>query len=215
MSAAILVYASAPASATVLCSKQVTPCGGNVYLAKFQVNASLPTMNTAVLETGLANVTCLQWGFGILTTTSGGSGMSVAGRVNQVTVAECTIPDGSGGTENCNVTVANAGGTEPEWWLANFEKGSKGNGQLSISASSLGPFGLSVLCNAGGSKINCLFTNGMTSAVTGGVAPGSPATITGAEKLKPVMGAKCPGAEATWRFKLEVWKPAAFYLEAE
>lgn len=216
VSAAILVYASAPASATVLCSKQVTPCGGNVYLSKFQIKTWVPPMTTAILETGLGKVTCLEYGLYIRTTSDGGPGMtSVAARVNGFTANQCTIPDGKGGSESCKVLPEHYGASELEWWLATFEKGSKGNGQLSISSSSLGVFGLSVLCNTFGNTINCTFTNPTTSSVTGGVYPGAPATITGAESLKPVAGPKCPGANATWRFTLLVWEPTDFYLEAE
>jgi len=215
VSVGILVYAPAPASATVLCSKQVTPCGASIYPAETQINTWMPTMTTAVLENTLANVTCLQWGIAIKTTNAGGKGVSVAGRVNGVTVAECTIPDGKGGTESCKVTPANFGATEPEWWVATFEKGLNGNGQLTITPSSLGAFGLSVVCNAFGGTISCVFTNGPTFPVTGGVYPGSPAKIAGPVKLKPVAGPKCPGTEATWKFNWEVWNPANFYLEAE
>jgi len=211
VSAAILAYAPAPASATVLCSKQVTPCGAaNTYPAGTQVNTWMPTMTTAVLETTLANVTCLKWGIGIKTTSAGGLGISVAGRVNGVTVAECTIPN----NQTCNVKAANFGATEPEWWGATFEKGSKGNGELTIGPSSLGAFGLSVACNERGETISCVFTNGSTFPVTGGVYPGSPAKIAGGVKLKPVSGSKCPGTEATWKFNWEVWEPPNFYLEA-
>ncbi|MFL5897076.1 MAG: hypothetical protein ACJ76D_01215 [Solirubrobacterales bacterium] len=208
-------FAPASASATVLCSKQVTPCGANVYAAETQVKAALPAMTTTVIETELVTVTCLTSRIGIKTSAVGGKGLSVPGRVNEFALEQCTVPDGLGGTESCAVKPVNYGAAELEQWTAFFEQGNNGNGKFGISTSNLGNFGFSVLCNQKVEKINCTFLNGTSSTVTGG--PGTPAaTITGPQKMKPVAGGKkCPAAEATWKFTWAVSVPAAFYLEAE
>lgn len=206
-------------SATVLCEKQVTPCGaGNTYAPGTLIEAALPPLTHTVIETGFGVVGCLENKVGMTTKAWGGSGaITVPARFFEFVIAQCTIPNGSGGTEACTVAPANYGEGEMEKWLGFFSNGKNGNGIFGISTSSRGAFGFSVTCGTFAKvRISCEFTNATNSTVTGGPIPGVPAaTIMGAEKLKPVLGNLCPPGEATWKFIWAVSKPANFFLEAE
>lgn len=207
------VFALTQASATVLCEEQKTACP-KIYLVGTQINAALKTMTTSVIETEIAKVTCLENKIGMKTSTKGGPGLSVSARVSEFSFAQCTVPDGLGGTEKCTVSPVNyEPKKEEKQWIALFTNGENGNGKFSITTSELGEFGFSVLCNEKVERINCTFTNITTSTVTGGSGN---ATIVGAEKMAPVAGGKkCPKAEATWKFTWTVSKPAEFFLEKE
>jgi hypothetical protein len=209
--------APAQASATVLCTKQVTPCGGaNVLPTGTQIKAALPALTTTVIENELVNVTCLENKIRMKTTTAGGGGFSVLGKIPELVFAQCTVPNGMGGSENCTVNPVHLGTKLPEEeYGANFQSGKNGNGLVSIAGGTLGAFGYSVVCNEKVEKINCTLTNSIIPAVTGGPGGGTPATISGAEKMNPVAGKKCPKAEATWKFTWAVSEPAAFFMEAE
>ncbi|HEU4737443.1 MAG TPA: hypothetical protein VFS54_00010 [Solirubrobacterales bacterium] len=204
---------AARASATVLCGELNSTCG-SIYPAGTLVKAELATMTTAVIETEIAKVTCLENKIGMKTTAAGGaSPITVPARVSEFSFAQCTVPAGMGETESCTVKPVNLGATQLEQWQGFYEKANLGNGVFGMSSSSLGKFGFSVLCNQKVESINCTFTNGTSSAVTGGGFK-TPATFTGAEKMQPQAGGKkCPAAEATYRFTWAVSAPAILFLE--
>lgn len=214
--ASICMLTAGQASATVLCAENKSPCGF-VFTKGTTVKAALPTMTTTVIETEIAKVTCLENKIGMSTTANGGkSPITVPARVYEFSLAECTVPDGMGGTESCTVKPVNHGANEEEQWLAIYEKGIAGNGTFGIGASSLGTFGFSILCNQKVEKINCTFTNATSSTFTGGGGTGKPpATFTGAEKMNPAAGTKCPKAEATWKFTWAVSSPEPLFMEPE
>jgi hypothetical protein len=210
----ICTFAPASASATVLCAEQNSTCG-IIYGKGTQVKAALPTMTTTVIETEIAKVTCLENQIGMKTVAVGGpSPATVPARIFEFFFAQCTVPDGMGGTESCTVKPFNLGATEPEQWLGIYEKGNLGNGLFAIGASSLGTPGFSVLCNQKVESINCTFTNATSSTFTGGGFGKTPASFTGAEKMKVVAGGtKCPKTDATWKFTWAVSAPVPLFME--
>jgi len=206
----------AQASATVLCSVQNTPCGaGNVYPAGRVVEASVPKLSSTEIVTESVTVTCLENRVGVTITSAGGKGASVVGRVSTFVFNQCTVPDGKGGTESCTVKPVNMGAGEAEQYLSTFT-GSKGNGTLSIGASSLGKPGYTVSCAAPAEQVNCTFEGAPNLTFTGGPVLGVPGTIAGPASMTPKAGGKkCPTMAATWKFKWEITSPTPLFLEAE
>ena len=211
---AFTCIAAGSASATVLCSKQVNPCGASTIGLGVKIKAALPALTVTVIENEFGNVTCLENQIGMKITGEGGEGISTTVKVTEFFFAQCTRPIGGGMTENCAVTKVNYGATEPEWWSAAFqaEKAPNGNGIFGISGSTLGSFGFYVVC---GTNIDCTLTIPTGSKVTGGPGGLVPPTITGVEVMKNMAGKKCPPNPPTWRFTWAVSEPAALFVEGK
>jgi hypothetical protein len=196
------VAGAGTASATELCTTNVSPCpAGEHYGAGTVIEGS---STNATLTSSLGNVVCTSSAIKGATTTTGGAKLSVEGKIESLTFSGCTLTTPFGGTKhNCNVTAINTP------YKAVVTKTTQPNGTLTVSSGGSGDPGAKVDCGA--SVLRCQFTS---PSIALDVTGGSPAIVHAKEEpLNRTVyeGGLCPST-STWDATYTVTKPHALYL---
>jgi RHS repeat-associated protein len=184
----LLVFAGGSASATTLCSVNVSPCKGTEYKSSTTLEATAGTVSFA---SSIGTVSCGTSTLKGETTSNGGSGEVVKAKLSSLTFSNCSL-----GKTACTVTAVSlpSGGSF---------SGEGGSGTLSLGKGGE----LTLKC---GLLLNCTYSLAIEFALTGG----SPAVAAVFEKeLSKISGAICPKT-MVWTAQYEFQQPKPLYLVA-
>jgi len=98
----LMAVGAGTASATALCSTATSPCTGTKYAAGTEVKSNLKEGTEAVITAGFATLKCTGSTMNWKVSNAGGSGITVRGQNQTVTLTGC----------NCTVTVLVPGESE-------------------------------------------------------------------------------------------------------
>lgn len=183
--ALIAFVGASSASATVLCTRNLTSCPeGHSTEEMYEVGDIITgTSTNATLSSDLSNVICEHSETVAEITSTGGSGLPVEGEIIELNFSKCHTETAL--PTPCKVEVVNLP------YLAKVVAVGGGNGELFVSSGGSGSPGAAVTC-AG--IIECTFTRSVFELpVTGG----NPASITANEVPLNRTGGLC-GTRASW-----------------
>jgi len=198
--AVAMTVGAGSASATELCTENVSPCPAAKKLGVgTTVHAVLKSGTVSRFTTPSGTVTCNATTIQGKTSTAGAAGEPVKMSMSSFTFGGCSYD--VVGNPPCKVTGAPAEG--------NLEllAGAGGNGSMTLGPGE-SEAGVEVKCNEMGSLIECTFRFPLTQLAVSG---GNPAHITASETAAAKEGVLCP-LTMKWDATYEVTSPKPLWL---